>query len=418
MLVLALVLLACAVVGAVLRPLGLPAWAAPLAAGALDLGLGLSTPGAAATALRPLGPAVGFLLAAVPLAVALDGLGFFESLAALASGGRHMVAWLWALAAVVTTVLNLDASVVLLTPLYIRLARRTGLSPRSLAFQPVLLAMLASSALPVSNLTNLIAVGHTGATPVQFLVHLGPPSAAATLSGYWFYRWKLRPGIPVPPVRIRPDVRALGLGGGVVVAVLVGFVVGPVYGVAPWMVALGADAVLMVLCAVVTRRPAPPTNHVSPAEPAPPGARKVLGSIPWGTALVAAALAVLAYSVSVHLPVGEVLGGSGPGAQARTIALAALAANGANNLPALLVALPALPTHSTAALWAVLLGVNMGPVVVATGALASLLWLDTARRMDVEVTAGDFALVGARVGLPCAVLAAGLLIALSWLWGV
>lgn len=409
MLVLALVLLACAVAGAVLRPFGLPAWGAPLAAGALDLGLGLTTPGGAGAALRPLGPAVGFLLAAVPLAVALDGLGFFESLAALASGGRHMVGWLWALAAAVTTVLNLDASVVLLTPLYIRLARRAGLSPRSLAFQPVLLAMLASSALPVSNLTNLIAVGRTGATPVQFLVHLGPPSAAATLFGYWCYRRALRPGVPVPVVPTGPDVRALGLGGGVVAALLVGFVVGPIYGVAPWMVALGADVVLMVLCAVTTR-PAPPGI--------PAGIRTVVASIPWGTALVAAALAVLADSVSVHLPVAQILAGSGPGAQARTIALAALAANGANNLPALLVALPALPTHATPALWAVLLGVNMGPVLVATGALASLLWLDMARRMNVEVSARDFARVGARVGLPCGVLAAGLLIALSSLWGI
>ena len=40
----------------------------------------------------------------------------------------------------------LDASVVLLTPLYIRVVRRHGLDPTLLAFQPVLLAALASSA--------------------------------------------------------------------------------------------------------------------------------------------------------------------------------------------------------------------------------------------------------------------------------
>ena len=62
----------------------------------------------------------------------------------------------WIIAAAVVALLNLDAAVVLLTPLYIRTARNTGLDPVMLAFQPVLLAMLASSALPISNLTNLI----------------------------------------------------------------------------------------------------------------------------------------------------------------------------------------------------------------------------------------------------------------------
>ncbi|HEY5424337.1 MAG TPA: hypothetical protein VIK05_12735 [Ilumatobacteraceae bacterium] len=49
------------------------------------------------------------------------------------------------LAAAVTVVFNLDAAVVLLTPLYIRIARRHGYSPEMLAFQPALLACLASN---------------------------------------------------------------------------------------------------------------------------------------------------------------------------------------------------------------------------------------------------------------------------------
>lgn len=403
MLVLALVLVACGVAGVVVRPFGLPAWLVPVAAGALEVAAGLVGPRGAASALAPLGPALGFLLAAVPLAVLLDGLGFFESLASVLSRGRHTVASLWALAAVVTTVLNLDASVVLLTPLYVRVARRSGVPPLTLAFQPVLLAMLASSALPVSNLTNLIAVGRTGASPAEFAVHLGPPSLVATAAGYWLYRRALRPEAPLPPVPASPDLRPLVLGGAVVAAVLAGFVAGPTYGVAPWMVALGADTVLVALS--------------MGARGSPGGARRALMSVPWGTALVAAALAVLAHALSVHLPVATYLRGAGPGALARTVGLAALAANVSNNLPALLVAVPALPAHATPQLWAVLLGVNMGPVLLATGALASMLWLDTLRRMGVEVGASDFARVGARVGLPALVLAAGVLVGLSPLLG-
>ena len=57
-------------------------------------------------------PALAFLLAGVPLAALLDRLGFFA-----------------AAAAVTTAVLNLDTTVVLLTPLYLRLARRAEVDP-------------------------------------------------------------------------------------------------------------------------------------------------------------------------------------------------------------------------------------------------------------------------------------------------
>ncbi len=47
---------------------------------------------------------------------------------------------LWLLAAATTVVLNLDTTVVLLTPLYLRLARRVGVDPLPLAAIPLLLA--------------------------------------------------------------------------------------------------------------------------------------------------------------------------------------------------------------------------------------------------------------------------------------
>jgi arsenical pump membrane protein len=85
----------------------------------------------------------------------------------------------------------------------------------------------------------------------------------------------------------------------------------------------------------------------------------------------------------------------------------AVAANVANNLPALLVTLPELHHRDGPALWAVLLGVNMGPVVLVTGSLASLLWMGTLGRLGVPVRARDFTRVGVRVGLPAAMAAVG-----------
>src|SRR5438067_527412 len=109
--------------------------------------------------LSSLWPALAFLMVGVPLATLLDRLGFFEATAVVVgSRGRDTpVLALWVLAAVTTVVLNLDTTVVLLTPLYIRMARRTGSEdPLALALIPLLLACFASSVLPVSNLTNLI----------------------------------------------------------------------------------------------------------------------------------------------------------------------------------------------------------------------------------------------------------------------
>ena len=194
-----IMLLTAGVAGALARPFRLPAWLIPLACAAGAVALGAISPTAAHHALNPLAEPIAFLLAAVPLAILLDRVGFFTSLAERLIATGRSTRSLWILAAVVTTVLNLDASVVLLTPLYVRIARQTGRNPLTLAFQPVLLACLASSALPVSNLTNLIAVAWTSAQTTAFITHLALPSLAATAVGWWRYQHVLQPdAIPHP----------------------------------------------------------------------------------------------------------------------------------------------------------------------------------------------------------------------------
>jgi arsenical pump membrane protein len=418
---LTVVLLLAGVAGAVIRPWGLPAWLAPVVATGVDLAAGSITPSGAGRALEPLAAPIGFLLAAVPLAILLDQLGFFSSLAdVLARRGRGAGA-LWVVGALVTTVLNLDAGVVLLTPLYVRFARATGRDPFALGAQPVLLACLASSALPVSNLTNLIAQSETGASTAGFLSHLALPSLAACVVGWFCYRrmmgdrlstsgvadpgaadaagggggsrgWGAGGGSGGGGVLTRRAVdaqRALTVGGTIVVLVLIGFTVGHSFGVEPWMVALGADVVLIAL-----RREVP------------------LRYVPVGTALVALALGVLAAAAVVHLPVHRLIGGDGIAAMARTAGVTAAAANVINNLPALLVTVPSVGGRAVPNLWAVLIGVNMGPVVLVTGSLASLLWLDALGRLGVEARAREFTRIGIRVGLPAAVTGLGVLLAL------
>jgi arsenical pump membrane protein len=253
-LALRLVLLLAAVLGAVVRPRGLPAWVAPVVATAVALASTAMTPADALHSLRPLGAPIAFLLAAIPLAVLLDRAGYFRQLAALFGSGRSLVPGLWVLGMLTVAVLNLDAAVVLLTPLYVNIARTTGRSERSLGFQPVILALLASSFLPVSNLTNLIAAARTGVGPGAFLSHLGFPGLVACIAGYWCYR-RRRPfddppaaqsGDPGSATSGATDRRVLLLGTVLVVGLLVGFLAGPLVGAQPWEVALAGDVVLIL----------------------------------------------------------------------------------------------------------------------------------------------------------------------------
>ena len=180
---LAVVLLVVAVTGALARPWRLPSWAPPTIASVVALLAGSVTLHETRVALRPLAAPLAFVGLAVPLAVMLDEVGIFEELARRAARTPKVVGACWLLAACVVALLNLDAAVVLLTPLYVRTARRVGLDPLMLAFQPVLLAMLASGVLPVSNLTNLIAASRLSLTSADFLAHLALPSVLASAAG-------------------------------------------------------------------------------------------------------------------------------------------------------------------------------------------------------------------------------------------
>lgn len=383
MAVLAVTLLALGVSGTIARPWRLPGWLFPVAAAAAALAVGALEPSAAWEAVDPLVEPIVFLLLAVPLAVVLDELGVFDAAARL-TAGRHLAAGMWVVCAVAVATLNLDAAVVLCTPLAITVARRWGVDPVAFSFQPALLACLASSALPVSNLTNLIAVadGWVGAT--ELTARLGLPTLAACIVGYAGWRLAFR-GRPLTPtvVGLAEPVprRPLVIGAAVLAVLVVGFVAGPLVGIPAWVVVLATDVVL-----VLVRRRVPWT------------------AIPWGTAGVAVGLAVVAAAASERLGLAERFA---TGDVWRQALVGAAAANVVNNLPAFLLVLP--HAGGTDQVLALLLGVNAGPTVLVTGSLAGLLWLESARRGGLSVGPVDYARVGLVAGVPALLAAVAVL---------
>lgn len=333
-------------------------------------------------AVQAIGPALAFLLAGVPLAALMDRLGFFAAVAdALQARYQTLpVVSLWMLAAVTTVVLNLDTTVVLLTPLYLRMARRANVDPLPLVLIPLLLAALASSALPVSNLTTLIASERLHQGVADTLSHLGLPTVTAVAVGWLSYR-RLHPTVLRAAADVPTDRRALWTGSLLVLMLLVAFTVGPAVGVQPWMAAAAADVVLMV----------------------------IVRSMPWRTLPVAtaAAVAVVAALVALLAPgslLHPFLRASDPLVLAGSTLAAAATANVINNIPATLMAVEG-TSRASDGLWSWLLGVNIGAVLLPIGALANILWRRILASYGVHVSTRDHVRATWPIALPALVSA-------------
>ena len=312
---------------------------------------------AAASSLDPMRNSLLFLVFAVPLAVSLDDVGVFVAIASRFEHGRHLVAQLWWLSAAVVMVFNLDAAVVLLTPLYIRIARRHGLPAEALAFQPALLACLASGALPVSNLTNLIIADQWELGVRDFLTRLAPATVAATAVGYLAYRlvFRFEPADEDAVTRSvdQVDPRALRRGLPVIAFVVAGFTVGDAVGIPAWVVA----ALACGWMAVSTRR-----------------ARWRV--VPISAITTAASLAVLVAAAVPHLPLDRIFERSGRTSELGVIAFGSLGSALSNNLPVVLAGATAMERADQA--WPLLVGANIASVFVVTASLSGLLWRETA----------------------------------------
>jgi arsenical pump membrane protein len=371
-----------------LRPFGMPLWAGPVAAAAIGLITRIVHWDDASESLQLLTKPLLFLLFAVPLAIVLDRIGVFEALAAAVDGGEHLVGGLWLLATAVTIVFNLDASVVLLTPLYIRIAQRHGYPPEMLAFQPALLACLASNPLPVSNLTNLIVAEHFDLGVGEFLRHMVVPTIGACVVGWLCFRRAFHTDPSHVIALDEPvDKRALRRGLPIVGFVLLGFTVGAALGIPEWAVAAVAFAWGAILAAELPLR-----------------------TIPYEAMLVAAALSVLVAGATSYLRLERIFDATGAMGRLRTLSYGIVASDVSNNLPAVLAGMTALRDRSQ--VWALLIGSNIGPVLVISGALSGLLWRDTAAGLGVHVSGRRYSLVGLKVGLPALIVASAAVILL------
>jgi arsenical pump membrane protein len=346
------------------------------------------------------GPVMIFLVAITIVAEIADIAGVFDVAGHWAARlGRHRTPLLWLLLVLLsclsTIVLSLDTTAVLLTPVVIAVARQLGISAVPFVMTTAWLANTASLLLPVSNLTNLLALHHfsllglgsSGYLRVSLWPALASIAASVVVLGV-LHRKGLRGRyeLDAPP---EPHDRVLLLVAGVVCVAL-----GPAFvsGITP---AIPACIAAAVLAAVLGAR-------------SPSTLRSV--KVPWLVVLGVCALFVVVDVAGRHglnvLLASWVGAGTSGMDLLRLSGVGAVSANVVNNLPAYL-ALEPVASADPQRLMALLIGVNCGPLVTIWASLATILWRQRCRKGEVAVSVATFAWQGAL----CAVASIGAAVA-------
>ncbi len=349
-------------------------WVVPLLAAAACLLSGaLDADGAAEVGRRTV-PVLGFVALLTVVAEIAGAAGVFDVLARWAAvAGRGRTWRLWLLLALVawacTAVLSLDTTAVLVTPVVLVTARRTGAPVGLLALTTVWLCATGSLLLPVSNLTNLLALDALGTGVAGYVRLAWAPALVAVAVTLvvvaLLHRRDLSGRYEVPPPHVVTD-RTWTVGTGAVCAALVPAFVS---GAPVWLSAGAAAALLVALTA--WRRP------------------RVLANldVPWRTLLAVLGLFAVVETAHRHgldAVAARLLGdGSGFGDLLRTAAVGALASDALNNLPAYLALEPG--ASGPVPLMALLVGVGAAPLLTPWASLATLLWADRCRAQGAEV---------------------------------
>ena len=404
---------------AVARPRDLPEAVAAVPGALLVTLLGVVPWRQAGHQVAAMLPTVVFLAAVLMLSHLCDREGLFTwagDAVARRSGGRpvRLLALVFVMSSLITAVLSLDATVVLLTPVVFATASRLGMKPTPHVYATTHLANSGSLLLPVSNLTNLIALSSAGLSFTRFAGLMALPWVVAIGVEFAVFVRFFEADLSVhamprdagqPPALPVFAITALAL-------TLAGFVGCSFLHVAPFWAALAG--VLAITAKRLVRR-VPAGEELGGL---------VRAANPWFLAFVLA-LAVVVAAVLDHglgtalrrvMPhPGHPLGG-GPTGLIDLLwltGLAALLANLVNNLPAVLVLAPLSAPLGPLAVLAVLIGVNIGPNVTYVGSLATLLWRRILSAHDHDSELAVFTRLGLRT-VPIALI--GCTLAL-WLVG-
>jgi arsenical pump membrane protein len=349
---------------------------------------------------RRLLPVVGFLAAVLVLSHLCDEDGLFAAAGAVVArtcGGSpvRLLVGVFIVASLTTAVLSLDATVVLLTPVVFATVARLGARSQPHVYACTHLANSASLLLPVSNLTNLLALAASGLTFIHFAALMALPWVVAIAVEFAVFRVFFRRDLAAP-LAPPPDAQPVRMPTFTVVVValtLAGFAGTSLLGIAPAWAALGG-ALVLAARSLAQRRTTPVRLAVASSP------LFCLFVLALGIVVEAVLTNGLDRKLSSILPSGQSLP-----ALLAVAAIAAVLSNIVNNLPAVLAVVPLVAVGGPGPVLAALIGVNIGPNLTYMGSLATLLWRRVARSYDADPALGQFLRLGALAVPPALVLA-------------
>jgi arsenical pump membrane protein len=393
----------------ILRPRGLnEAWATVIG-GSLMLLLHLETPSQAWKSVAEGKNVLLFLLGLLIFSDLLRASGFFEWAAihaARAAKGNGVALYrnVFLLGAVTTAFLSLDTTAVILTPVVLSFVGQLKLKARPFLLACAFVANTGSLLLPVSNLTNLLFVSAFGWSFGSFVLRMALPQLVALGVNYWLFRQLFSQEIPqkfelagLPQTDdVLPDKPFFKGAVFILIAVLIGYFVGSLVHIEPYVVALIGCVALYGWG--LSRRQV--TWHI---------VRDISWPIfPFVIGLFIVVRGVENLGLAKLIEQGLAMAGHSSLGQAIVAAFGAgIGSNIVNNIPMALISISSLYDAAPIAQYGALLGCNLGPNLTVAGSLATMLVITSARKQGEDVGAKDFFLTGLKV-TPLLLLAAAL----------
>jgi len=383
------------------RPFGLPRWVWPVAAALLIVALGYEPVPSAVRAILAQWNVLLFIAGLLGISAAAHAAGVFHwitdfVLARAGGSWRGLFIGLFLTGAVIALLLSNDATAVVLTPIVYRAVTRHGGNPKPFLFACIFVANTASFGLPFSNPANVLILPHARLLP--YLWHLAVPqicAVAATLGLLlFFFRGEIAGRYSTiecaaPTAAVQRALIAMAL-------VVVGYFTALARG---WPLGIVASVGAILVLLAARRNPI--------------GALRRAG---WSVLSLLAGLFVLFDAVAragfvawiaAHLTAA--MHGGALGLNAAAAAGAAVLSNLFNNLP-VAVASSYVAAHASAPVaYPLIAGVDLGPNLVTSASLATILWLTILRQYGIRVGFAEYLKLGA------AIAPATLLPAILWL---
>ena len=400
-------------------------WVAPLLGAVTLMVSGLLTPKEIATGLTGAGdvnPVKILLLffAMTMMSVYLDEIGFFRMLAVkvLGKAGKNQTTLfflLYGLVSILTIFTSNDIIVLTFTPFICHFAKSARIDPIPYLVSEFVAANTWSMALIIGNPTNIYLTGTAGVSFGGYILKMLLPTVMAGLVScgvlYLLFRKKLSTPIdpqPQKPPRIDKATEIIGLchlGGCIVLLSVSSFVNLPM-----WLITCAFFVSLVIFTMAVSffRRRAPFLIA------------KCIIRAPWDLAPFVLSMFVLVLSLDKYGLTSSLANFLG---QADTVAGSVLSFGGAsflasnilNNIPMSVLfssVIATLPQGNltTAALFASVIGSNLGAFFTPTGALAGIMWTSQLHDHGVPFSFATFVKYGAIISLPALISALGGLI--------